>query len=124
MGARILAVDDEEGILRLLKRALERDGNVVDTVSDPWQLLDGKKGTDQYDLILLDVMMPGIDGFTLLGMMRDEIDCPVLFLTAKTAEEGKAGEETRGHSGRTSVLSQRKVDRVRRGYGLADVRGV
>ena len=32
-------------------------------------------------------MMPGIDGFTLLGRMRDEIDCPVLFLTAKTAEE-------------------------------------
>ena len=87
MGARILAVDDEEGILRLLKRVLERDGNVVDTVSDPAQLLNGEKGTGQYDLILLDVMMPGIDGFTLLEMMRDEIDCPVLFLTAKTAEE-------------------------------------
>lgn len=87
MGARILAVDDEEGILRLLKRALERDGNVVDTVSDPIQLLNGKKGTDPYDLILLDVMMPGIDGFALLEQMRDEIDCPVLFLTAKTAEE-------------------------------------
>ena len=87
MGARILAVDDEEGILRLLKRALERDGNVVDTVSDPIQLLNGKKGTDPYDLILLDVMMPGIDGFALLERMRDEIDCPVLFLTAKTAEE-------------------------------------
>ena len=87
MGARILAVDDEEGILRLLKRVLERDGNVVDTVSDPAQLLNGEKGTGQYDLILLDVMMPGIDGFTLLEMMRDEVDCPVLFLTAKTAEE-------------------------------------
>ena len=87
MGARILAVDDEEGILRLLKRALERDGNVVDTVSDPIQLLNRKKGTDPYDLILLDVMMPGIDGFALLERMRDEIDCPVLFLTAKTAEE-------------------------------------
>ena len=71
MGARILAVDDEEGILRLLKRALERDGNVVDTVSDPLQLLDGKKGTDQYDLILLDVMMPGIDGFTLSQFIYD-----------------------------------------------------
>lgn len=87
MGARILAVDDEEGILRLLKRVLERDGNVVDTVSDPAQLLNGEKGTGQYDLILLDVMMPGIDGFTLLEQMRDEIDCPILFLTAKTAEE-------------------------------------
>ena len=51
MGARILAVDDEEGILRLLKRVLERDGNVVYTVSDPEQLLNGEKGTGQYDLI-------------------------------------------------------------------------
>lgn len=87
MGARILAVDDDEGILRLLKRALERDGNMIDTVSDPLQILDRKKVTDQYDLILLDVMMPGIDGFTLLEQMRDEIDCPILFLTAKTDEE-------------------------------------
>ena len=87
MGARILAVDDDEGILRLLKRALERDGNMIDTVSDPMQILDRKKVTDHYDLILLDVMMPGIDGFTLLEQMRDEIDCPILFLTAKTAEE-------------------------------------
>ena len=87
MGARILAVDDEKGILRLLKRALERDGNVVDTVSDPTRLLERKNSADPYDLILLDVMMPGIDGFTLLERMRDEIDCPVLFLTAKTAEE-------------------------------------
>ena len=87
MGARILAVDDDEGILRLLKRALERDGNMIDTVSDPMQILDRKKVTDPYDLLLLDVMMPGIDGFTLLEQMRDEIDCPILFLTAKTAEE-------------------------------------
>lgn len=87
MGARILAVDDEKGILRLLKRVLERDGNVVDTVSDPLEILDRKIDTGLYDLILLDVMMAGIDGFTLLDRMRDEIDCPVLFLTAKTAEE-------------------------------------
>ena len=85
MGAKILAVDDEEGILRLLKRALERDGAVVDTVTDPARLLNGDINTEQYDLIILDVMMPGIDGFTLLEQMRDEIDCPVLFLTAKTS---------------------------------------
>lgn len=87
MGARILAVDDEEGILRVLKRALEREGNAVDTVSDPGKLLDGTVNPVLYDLIILDVMMPGIDGFTLLGKLRDRIDCPVLFLTAKTSEE-------------------------------------
>ena len=84
MGARILAVDDEEGVLRLLKRALERDGNVVDTVSDPLQLLDGKKGTDQYDLILLDVMMPGIDGFEFARTVRKvNKRIPILFMSAK-----------------------------------------
>lgn len=87
MGAKILAVDDEEGILRLLKRALERDGAEVDTVSDPMRIMTGEVNPDRYDLILLDVMMPGIDGFTLLNGMRDRIDCPVLFLTAKTSEE-------------------------------------
>ncbi len=87
MGVRILAVDDEEGILRVLKRALEREGNAVDTVSDPGKLLDGTVNPVLYDLIILDVMMPGIDGFTLLGKLRDRIDCPVLFLTAKTSEE-------------------------------------
>lgn len=87
MGAKILAVDDEEGILRLLKRALERDGAEVDTVSDPMRIMTGEVNPDRYDLILLDVMMPGIDGFTLLNGMRDRIDCPILFLTAKTSEE-------------------------------------
>lgn len=87
MGAKILAVDDEAGILRLLKRALEKDGLEVDTVSDPVQIMEGTVNTAQYDLLILDVMMPGIDGFTLLGEIRDKIDCPVLFLTAKTSEE-------------------------------------
>ena len=87
MGAKILAVDDEEGILRLLKRALERDGAEVDTVSDPMRIMTGEVNPVRYDLILLDVMMPGIDGFTLLNGMRDRIDCPILFLTAKTSEE-------------------------------------
>ena len=70
MEARILAVDDEEGILRLLKRALERDGYQVDTVSDSGKLLDGSVTPDVYDLILLDVMMPEADGFSLLEKLR------------------------------------------------------
>ena len=55
--ARILAVDDEKGILNLVKRVLEKDGHQVRTLSDPGEL--SMNGLEAFDLILLDVMMPG-----------------------------------------------------------------
>ena len=82
--ARILAVDDEKGILNLVKRVLEKDGHQVKTLSDPAAL--SMNGLEAFDLILLDVMMPGTDGFTLCRELRDNVDCPILFLTAKTME--------------------------------------
>ena len=85
MGVHILAIDDEEGILRVIRRALEKDGCHVDALSDPLAIDTARLG--QYDLILLDVMMPGMDGFSLCRRIRGEVDCPVLFLTAKTGEE-------------------------------------
>ena len=85
MTGNILAVDDEEGILRIIKRALEKDGCQVDTVSDP--LLLKNRFLGKYDPILLDVMMPGVDGFSLCRRIRGEVDCPILFLTARTGEE-------------------------------------
>lgn len=81
---RILAVDDEEYILGLIKNALAKEGYQVDTVSDPLEL-DNIRLSD-YQMILLDVMMPGKDGFALCEEIRDEVDCPILFLTAKTEE--------------------------------------
>lgn len=62
---RILAVDDEQEILQLIKRYLELEGYQVDTASDG---LDGltlfEKG--KYDLVLADVMMPGMDGLSMV----------------------------------------------------------
>lgn len=81
---RILAVDDEEEILTLIKNALSREGYDVFTVCRPEELK--KIRLLDYHLILLDVMMPGKDGFTLCEEIREETDCPILFLTAKTAE--------------------------------------
>lgn len=82
--ANILAVDDDGDLCSLLKRALERDGHQVVT------LLEGKEVTERLchwaDCILLDVMMPGEDGFSLCGRIRGLADCPILFLTAKTEE--------------------------------------
>lgn len=81
---RILAVDDDKGILALMKRTLEKEGYEVTTVSEPERVRELK--LSEYHLILLDVMMPGKDGFTLCEEIRDLTDCPILFLTAKTGE--------------------------------------
>lgn len=80
----ILAVDDDPAILSLIQRALEKDGVDTTTVSDPQKVLSLSLNT--FDTILLDVMMPGIDGLTLCREIRSRTDCPILFLTAKTME--------------------------------------
>lgn len=82
---KILAVDDEKGILTLIKNALEKEGYEVTAVDHPDQV--SKLKLQEYQLILLDVMMPGKDGFALCEEIRDLADCPILFLTAKTGEE-------------------------------------
>lgn len=82
--ADILAVDDEPDILALIKNALQKDNHIVTTAESAEQVdLDSLTG---YDLILLDVMMPGTDGFTFCRNIRELVDCPILFLTAKTME--------------------------------------
>lgn len=83
--ARILAVDDERIILDALARVLGCDGHEVVGVDDPARAL----GADlsRFDLVLCDVMMPGIDGFELVRRMRPAFDGPIVFLTAKVAEE-------------------------------------
>lgn len=83
--ANILVIDDEDDICKLVGRALSKDGYIVTTKNNAINMtaVDFKK----YDLILLDVMMPTIDGFSLCKKIRKDIDCPILFLTAKTMEE-------------------------------------
>lgn len=81
----ILAVDDDEGILRVMEKALSKEGYAVTAVSEPLQI--EHMDLNRYQLILLDVMMPGMDGFTLVEKIRERVDCPILFVTAKTEEE-------------------------------------
>ena len=84
MMARILAVDDDSSILTLIRNALQTQGHTVAVCSDSAQALS--MDLNQYQLILLDVMMPGMDGFELCDEIRPWVDCPILFLTAKTRE--------------------------------------
>lgn len=81
----ILAIDDDRGILEVIRKALSREGYQVTVLDDPLKLKNEMLA--KYQLILLDVMMPGMDGFSLCRKIRDQVDCPIIFLTAKTAEK-------------------------------------
>lgn len=83
--ANILVVDDEIDILMLVKNALHKDNHLVNIVFNSTEVEEMDLGF--FDLILLDVMMPAMDGFTLCRQIRHAVDCPILFLTAKTLEE-------------------------------------
>src|SRR5262245_24888056 len=79
---RILIVEDEPDLLRGLAKALREEGYAVDTA------LDGEEGLFKatetaYDAIVLDVMMPKLDGFELLEKLRLKRKTPVLMLTAR-----------------------------------------
>ncbi len=88
----IMTVDDEHCILRLLSRTLEPEGFGViatDNSISALVLLQQRKP----DLVILDIMMPVLDGFQVLGLIREESDVPVIMLTGRdevnTLHDGK-----------------------------------
>lgn len=81
----ILVIDDEEDICKLIKNALNKQGYNVETMQSAVDITIDK--IKKFDLIILDVMMPKIDGFTLCKKIRDEVDCTIIFITAKILEE-------------------------------------
>lgn len=81
----ILVIDDEVEICNLIKNALKKQGYTVTVKNNAIDV--NKEELNKFDLILLDVMMPDIDGFTLCRGIRNEVDCPIIFITAKTMEE-------------------------------------
>ena len=83
--ACILAVDDDEAIRNLLGRVLGKDGHDVRCAACAEEVLALK--LDRYDLVLLDVMMPGTDGFELCRAIRGSVDAPIVFLTARSSED-------------------------------------
>ena len=87
MAYRILVVDDEEDILALLRDLFTMKGYQVLTAATGEQALE--QCSKAPDLILLDVNMPGMDGFTLCKKIRDFLSCPILFLTARVEDADK-----------------------------------
>ncbi len=82
--ANILIIDDEPDILALVNNILSKDHHRVTIKTSARHMPLNEYST--FDLILLDVMMPDIDGFELCTQIRDIVDCPILFLTAKSME--------------------------------------
>ena len=79
---RILVIEDEPDLLASLAQALREEGYAVDTAANGPDGLFNAEGTD-YDAIVLDVMLPGMDGWDLLTRLRKTKKTPVLMLTAR-----------------------------------------
>ena len=88
MGKRILLVDDEPLILKGLKYTLEQDGYETDTAVDGQEALD-KFFSGVYDLVLLDVMLPKVDGLSVCQRIRETSSVPIIMLTAKGEDMDK-----------------------------------
>ncbi|OCA86017.1 DNA-binding response regulator [Bacillus sp. FJAT-27225] len=82
---KILVVDDEERIRRLLKMYLEREEYIIEEAEDGIEALN-KALNNNFDLILLDLMMPGKDGIEVCRELREKKSTPVIMLTAKGEE--------------------------------------
>ncbi len=85
---RILVVEDEPRIGALLRRALEGAGYAVESAGDG-RLAIERARTGRFDLVLLDLMLPGVDGFGVLKAMRERGQTPVLMLTARDKVEDR-----------------------------------
>jgi two-component system KDP operon response regulator KdpE len=111
---RILVVDDEERMVRFIRLNLEYDGFKVIEAYNGMEAID-KVRSNLPDLVLLDVMMPDIDGFEVLRIIREVSSVPVIMLTAKGEEDDRVqGLELGADDYITKPFSPRElVSRVR-----------
>ena len=127
MGRKVLVVDDEKLIVKGLRFSLEQDDMEVDCAYDGEEALEMVK-RKEYDMILLDVMLPKYDGFEVCRQIRDFSDVPVIMLTARGQEDDRvrgleAGADdyvTKPFSPRELVARIRAVIRRKGGDALPD----
>ncbi|WP_350345151.1 response regulator transcription factor [Proteinivorax tanatarense] len=85
MGARILLVEDEDNLAKLINTYLTREKAEVTLAADGQEALD-KWDKSQYDLVILDVMLPVYDGWVICKKIREESSVPIIMLTARSEE--------------------------------------
>jgi len=88
MENRVLVVDDEKLIVKGIVFSLEQDGMVTDAAYDGEEAVD-KVRSNKYDIILLDVMLPRMDGYEVCKKIREFSDVPIMMLTAKGDDSDK-----------------------------------
>lgn len=81
---RILVVEDEASLARFLQLELNHEGFQVETAQNGYEAL-GRISEDRWDLVLLDIMIPGLDGFEVCRRIRKRRDVPIIMLTARDA---------------------------------------
>src|SRR5262245_5692079 len=100
---RILVVEDEKKTASFVRKALQEEGHAVDVLHDGSEALAAVAGTP-FDVVVLDVMLPGRDGLSVVRQMRERrVTTPVLLLTAR----GEVSEKVEGlNSGADDYLSK------------------
>ena len=88
MSKKILVVDDEKLIVKGIRFSLEQEGKEVDCAYDGEEALEYARRCE-YDLVLLDVMLPKLDGFQVCQQIREFSDMPIVMLTAKSEDMDK-----------------------------------
>jgi len=86
--AKVLVVDDEKLIVKGIRFSLEQDGMEVDCAYDGIEAIEKAKAKE-YDVVLLDVMLPGHDGFEVCQAIREFSEMPIIMLTAKGGDMDK-----------------------------------
>ena len=82
---KLLIVDDEQGIRSIIRKYAEFEGYTVDEAADGMEAVD-KCRSNSYDLIIMDVMMPELDGFSAVREIRKTASTPVIMLSARGEE--------------------------------------
>jgi len=108
-GKKVLVVDDDAKTVELVKLYLKRDGYKVLTASDGIEALQLARESHP-DLIVLDLMLPGLDGLEVCRTLREESDVPIIMLTARTTENDRlAGLELGADDYITKPFSPREL---------------
>lgn len=89
MQRKILIVDDQPEIVELLKLYLEKDGYIIEEAFDGAEAIENIKNNSDIDLILVDLMMPKIDGFEFIKTVRVSYHLPIIIISAKNEDNDK-----------------------------------